>query len=65
MLDSEEFKIAYKLYGDLFDPKNISKYREVRAKPLLDYYNNLTGFGETEPNAIMHHCISQLEVQLK
>ncbi len=58
MLDDEEFKIANKLYGELFDPENISKTREERAKPLLDYYNDLTGFGETEPNAIMHHCIS-------
>ena len=30
-----------------------------RFQPLLDYYNTLTGFGETEPSAIMHHQISQ------
>ena len=60
MLDDQEFKIANKLYREGFDPKKFSETtREERFKPLLDYYNNLTGFGETEPNAIMHHCISQ------
>lgn len=31
--------------------------RQEKYKELLNYYNDLTGFGETEPNAIMHHSI--------
>jgi hypothetical protein len=57
MLDDEEFKKAGELYSLGF--KDIKKSIEQRFKPLLDYYNGLTGFGETEPNAIMHHQISQ------
>ena len=53
MLDDNEFKKAQELYSQGF--KNA---KSDRFKPLLDYYNNLTGFGETEPNAIMHHHIS-------
>ncbi len=53
MLDEKEFKKAKELYSLGF--KNVEK---DRFNPLLDYYNNLTGFGETEPSAIMHHCIS-------
>ena len=54
MLDDEEFKKAKELYSLGF--KNA---KPGRFKPLLDYYNALTGFAETEANAIMHHCISQ------
>ena len=57
MLDEEEYSLAFKLYSDAFKAKE--KTRIERFKPLLDYYNNLTGFQETEPNAIMHHRISQ------
>lgn len=54
MLDDEEFKKAQELYSLGF--KNT---KPDRFQPLLDYYNNLTGFGETEYAAIMHHQISQ------
>ncbi|WP_199769339.1 hypothetical protein [Flavivirga eckloniae] len=38
----------------------MKKDRQERFKELLDYYNDLTGFGETEPNAIMHHSLGQI-----
>jgi len=56
MLDDEEFKKASELYSLGF--KTAGK-RETRFAQLLNYYNELTGFNETEPNAIMHHQISQ------
>lgn len=57
MLNDEEFAVAAKLYKEAFSKSGMS--REERFQPLLDYYNELTGFGETIPNAIMHHKISQ------
>ena len=56
MLDEEEFEKARELYSLGF--KNGVSDRLERFKLLLDYYNNLTGFEETEPNAIMHHEIA-------
>lgn len=53
MLDDDEFESAKELYSQGF------KKVEDRFQPLLDYYNKLTGFAETNPNAIMHHQISQ------
>ncbi|NMH89017.1 hypothetical protein [Flavivirga algicola] len=58
MLNKEEFTVAYELYGKGF--KNLKKDRQERFKELLDYYNDLTGFGETELNAIMHHSLEQI-----
>ena len=58
MLDKEEFAIASKLYSKGF--KIAKSDRQARFKELLDYYNNLTGFGETEPNAILHHSLEQI-----
>lgn len=57
MLNEEEHAIASKLYSDAFGAKG--KTRAERFKPLLDYYREVTGFNETEPNAIMHHRIAQ------
>jgi hypothetical protein len=54
MLDDHEFKIAKGLYSEGF-----RRTKPDRFQPLLDFYNALTGFNETEPNAIMHHQISQ------
>ena len=58
MLNKEEFAIAYELYSKGF--KALKKDRQECFKELLDYYNDLTGFGETEPNAIMHHSLEQI-----
>jgi len=58
MLDTKEFDIASELYAKGF--KILKADRQEKFKDLLDYYNNLTGFGETEPNAIMHHALEQI-----
>ena len=54
MLDDAEFAKAKELYSLGFRTT-----KPDRFQPLLDYYNNLSGFKETEHNAIMHHQISQ------
>lgn len=59
MLNEQEFEVARTLYSEGKRNVNLGKDREARFKPLLDYYNELTGFGETEANAIMHHSIAQ------
>ena len=56
MLDKDEFAIASELYSKGFKKAD----RQERFKELLEYYNDLTGFGETEPNAIMHHSLEQI-----
>ena len=53
MLDEEEFKKAKELYSLGF-----KSAKSDRFKLLLEYYKALTGFEETEPNAIMHHEIA-------
>ena len=58
MLNEKEFAIASELYFKGF--KLAKADRKQRFKELLEYYNNLTGFGETEPNAIMHHSLEQI-----
>ncbi|MGJ8592870.1 MAG: hypothetical protein ACSHXF_10000 [Aquaticitalea sp.] len=58
MLDKNEFAIASKLYSEGF--KIAKANRQERFKNLLDYYKNLSGFDETEPNAIMHHSLDQI-----
>ena len=58
MLDEAEFQKAYELYGEGFRNRSISLVnKQERFKSLLDFYYDLTGFKETEPNAIMHHRI--------
>lgn len=59
MLDESEYLEAQRLYSLMFKPVGPDLSRAARAKPLLDYYNGLTGFDETEPNAVMHHRIAQ------
>lgn len=59
MLDSEEGKIASKLLSEGFqEARKLSKASiQENFKKLLDYYKEVTGFEETNPNAIMHHFI--------
>ena len=59
MLDEEEGKIASKLLAEGFQEFKTARKTLLNEnfKKLLDYYNNLTGFEETNPNAIMHHFI--------
>ena len=54
MLDEEESKQAAAIYSSAFKTGNAGQMRES----LLEYYNGITGFGETEPNAVMHHFVS-------
>ena len=58
MLDKEEYAIASELYSKGF--KTAKSDRQEKFKELLEYYNHLTGFEETEPNAIMHHSLQQI-----
>jgi len=57
MLDDDEFAVAKKLYSQAFGKTGLPL--KERYNPLLDYYNELTGFGETVPHAIIHHQISK------
>ncbi|SDQ06415.1 hypothetical protein SAMN05421664_0260 [Chryseobacterium soldanellicola] len=58
MLDEEEGNIASQLYTEGFQEiKKTKKHTVENFKKLLDYYKDLTGFEETNPNAIMHHFI--------
>ena len=59
MLNEEEYAKAYELYGQGMKNIHENSSRLVRFKPLLDYYKKVTGWDETEPNAIMHHRIAQ------
>lgn len=60
MLDEDEYQKTYLLYGKGMKNKGVSFYdRQGRFKELLDYYYEVTGFQETEPNAIIHHRIEQ------
>ena len=56
MLDENEYKIAHKLYSERI--KILTPAEKAQPDPLLVYYKNLTGFDETNPNAIMHHRIA-------
>lgn len=56
MLEEDEYAEAHRLYGLHF--RDLSLSWEERFRELLDFYNDLTGFGETHPNAIMHHRVS-------
>ena len=55
MLDEDEFKVADELYSRMFSS---SGTMQERAKPLIDYYFELTGVAESNKNAIVHHRIS-------
>lgn len=59
MLDEAEFTIASSLLKKAFEKDNPSKTLKERFKPLVEYYKEVTGFEETNPNVIMHHRIAQ------
>lgn len=58
MLDESEFEVANRLYSEGIKNTTPGLTREARFQPLLDYYKEVTGMEETEPNAIMHHRIA-------
>ena len=60
MLDENEYQKAHILYRKGMKNSGVSlSNTQERFKELLDYYFEVTGFKETEPNAIMHHRIAQ------
>lgn len=59
MLDEDEYAEAYRLYGEGMKRTYAGSLRDDRFRPLLDFYKKVTDYDETEPNAIMHHRISQ------
>jgi hypothetical protein len=66
MLEEAEFKIAKGLYNQMFSWGRKDLETKVGGsslvdykQPLLNYYNELTRWSETNPNAIMHHEIAQ------
>jgi hypothetical protein len=68
MLDEEEYKVIAELYsqGIRATKEFRQKYNlpldkcsmEERFRPLLQKYQEITGFEETVANAVMHHRIS-------
>jgi hypothetical protein len=68
MLDEVEYLEVFRLYGEgMGATKEFrQKWRlplegmesEIRFKPLLDRYEQMTGMRETNPNAVMHHRLS-------
>ena len=59
MMDEEEYAAADKIFIKLFT--SLPKSREEgdeRRKELSDYYFNLTGERDSNPNSIMHHRIA-------
>jgi hypothetical protein len=69
MLDEDEFAEMWRLYGGGMKATKEFRQkwglplegiqRELRFKPLLDRYEQLTGMKETNPNAVMHHRLAQ------
>lgn len=68
MLDEVEFLELFQLYGEGMRATKEFRQKwglplegmglEIRFKPLLDRYEQMTGMRETNPNAVMHHRIS-------
>jgi hypothetical protein len=68
MLDEAEYAEAFRLYRDgrqatkefrtKFGVPLSNATMEERFQPLLDFYEQLTGFRETNKNAVMHHRLS-------
>lgn len=56
MLDDEEFAKIYSLYGVAFRKKGMPI--DDRFQELRDEYHKMTGFYESNHNAIMHHRVS-------
>ena len=57
MLNEEEYAIAAELYGKIISNTSANSTEE-RNKELVDYYFNLTGEMDTNPNSIIHHRIA-------
>ena len=68
MLDEVEYLEVSRLYGECRHATKEFRQKsglplqgmelEVRFKPLLDRYEQMTGLRESNPNAVMHHRLS-------
>jgi hypothetical protein len=68
MLDEEEFAETFRLYSNaMHDTKRYREQYGVSLKdfstgkyfwPMLECYERLTGYKETNPNAVLHHRLS-------
>ena len=68
MLDESEYREVFRLYGEGISASKAFRQKwglpadgmekEIRFKPLLDRYEQMTGLRETNPNAVMHHRLS-------
>lgn len=56
MMEEEEYTVAFSLYQQAF--KLSGKSITERFEPLVDYYEKLSGFRDTNPNSIIHHRIA-------
>jgi hypothetical protein len=56
MLNEAEFGCVYALYRAAFRKKG--EPLEKRFQPVCDLYKQISGYNETDANAIMHHRIS-------
>ena len=59
MLGKVEYKIAFDLYTEEVNNADINLSREKRFEKLLQNYLGVSGFRESEPNAIMYQRIEQ------
>jgi len=57
MMDEDEYAIAYDLYSKMVSDTSANS-REERNKEIVDYYFNLTGETDANPNSIIHHRIA-------
>lgn len=57
MLDEEESARAYELYGAGFHPTNEGSTMGERWIKLVKYYEEVTGWPDEYPNAIIHHLV--------
>jgi hypothetical protein len=57
MLEGEEGKKVYELYSAAFKTPSKEKGLEGRFRALIDYYKEITGEEETNPNVIIHHIV--------
>jgi hypothetical protein len=68
MLDEVEYFEVHRLYGEGMSATKEFRQKwglplegmesEIRFKPLLDRYEQMTRMRETNPNAVMHHRLS-------
>ena len=57
MLEGEEGKKAYELFSAGIKTPPAGNGLQGRFKALIDYYKEITGEEETNPNAIIHHIV--------